>query len=104
MTETRWSLGSYPKAGRRRILIVGVVLMSACLAMVCGCDDGSSDCDRGCEHVMACKETGYDDSDLENMTMKDCLKYCEENTTAEVKECVLNTTDCFELDEVCDAF
>jgi hypothetical protein len=75
------------------------------------------DCAQACEHVIACREAGYDDTDLQNTSREACVAACQDDVSlnfcfddcsaAEIRvrwQCATARTECSDLDHVCDVY
>ena len=91
------------------------MLSALCLTLflLAGCDsDGgggdSNTCKTGCENILACRASGYADSDLQNgpefASQEACEALCAQYASTEGAACAARTKDCADLDDVCDVY
>lgn len=89
--------------------VAAVSAAALCLFVACEADSGKgADCKVGCEHIQACRLAGYDDSDLQEDPMfasqEACEAACAEYASDDDAACAARTTDCADLDDICDTY
>lgn len=92
-----------------RLFVLVLVALSCCaLLSACDSDGGSENCKTGCEHIQACRISGFADADLQQSpdyaTQEACEAACAEHASSESAACAARTTDCAALDDVCDVY
>ena len=93
------------------LLVVTALVFSSCELFV---DDDLDLCYLGCKHVVACREKGYDDTDLQQeevyANIGNCLSWCDASMELYMEDaqweisCAAHTASCEKLDEYCDVF